>query len=77
VQLMLKHSYHQLLDADSLREIERSRRMRPVHGPPPASPAPGVVGWLQRQRSRTWWAAALAFFGLASVAVFVLAVVGI
>jgi ADP-ribose pyrophosphatase YjhB (NUDIX family) len=77
IQLMLKHSYNQLTDANALWTIERSRGMRQVHAPTPPSRERGAIGWLQRRRSRTWWVAALGLFGLASIVVLVLAILGV
>lgn len=89
IQLMAKHSYFQIADADQLWEIEKALGMMPLHAPPgPVSPrlAKGnlfirtvsrIEGRLVRYRSRQWWLAALALFACVSLAALILAIAGV
>ena len=92
VQLMARHSVHQIADADLLWAIERTRGMRTAHAPPPKVPTKQGRGlfWLarlgrlrrellarlQQRKSRDWWINAMVLFGLTSVAIFVATLAG-
>lgn len=87
VQLMTKHSYFQIEDADQLWSLEKRLHMLPVHAPPaPPSGKPlrgrlvsrtlmRLENWMVRWRSRQWWMVAMMLFGVVSLVVGVIATV--
>lgn len=83
VQLMAKHSHSQLQDADRLSELEDQLGLVPVHRRPDRSEGwiarrlKQMEDWLVRWRSRHWWLVAMLLFGVVSLVICVLAVLGI
>lgn len=74
IQLMLKHSAMQLRDHTALEDIERRRGMAVYHVKPILS-GTGLKAWLTRQRSREWWLAGMATFGIVSLTIAVVSAI--
>lgn len=82
VQLMAKHSYFQIRDAELLHQIEIANGMLPINAKKAFERTTGngnwadFENWLGKFRSRSIWILAMLLFGFASVAISVFALFG-